>query len=178
MINDSGENIALIGSKSGEYFGEIRPGEKINIRSVVQQRRDKWFGGHKVVSIRGTFKKMISENLDDVLNRLKDSHTAFYALIILCKYLLTDYNLLVKDGRKFKIMDLADEMGIVRQRASDYMKRLKNENLVCEIETSMGKYWAVNPYYFCNGSGCDERVVKAFEKQAQELAEKKKKQNS
>lgn len=120
----------------------------------------------------------LMNNSKDVIDKLSNSHTAFYALIILCKYLLADYNLLVKDGRKFKIMDLADEMGIVRQRASDYMKRLKNENLVCEIETSTGKYWAVNPYYFCNGSGCDERVIKAFEKQAEELAEKNKKQNS
>ena len=75
---------------------------------------------------------------------------------------------LVKNGKKFKIQDLAEELGVVRQTASTYIKRLKDMNIVAEINTSMGKLYALNPNIYCRGEEVPEMVLKAFDKPIKE----------
>lgn len=105
------------------------------------------------------------ENEEELFEMLKDYpkvQIAFYRII---KYLKANENIVMKDGRKFKTIDLATEMGVSRQSASFYIRKMKELNLVAELDRGRaGKFLVVNPRYFLNGETLPKATLKLFEK--------------
>ena len=121
----------------------------------------------------------IFTNEQFLIDKYRSKPSVYLAYCKMKKYLVPNYNVLLKNGKRYKVADLAEDLQVSRQMASLYVRDLKNDNVICEIEThNKGFLFAINPWYACNGEKCDELVVKAFEKQAEELAEKNKKQDS
>ena len=77
---------------------------------------------------------------------------------------MADCNLLVKDGKKYKCVDLAQDMNITRQMAAKHIAKLKQENILSEIETNKGKLMVLNPYYYFKGDEVPKLVLDAFDK--------------
>lgn len=178
MRNDSGSRLLVVVEETGETIDIIDKGEGYNVRSAEQVNHDQDFKVKKFVSIRGKFVKMMEEE-QELIDRYLKKPSVYLAYCKMKKYLVPNYNVLLKNGKRYKVADLAEDLQVSRQMASLYVRDLKNDNVICEIEThNKGFLFAINPWYACNGEKCDELVVKAFEKQAEELAEKKKKQNS
>ena len=165
MVNDINQDLLVIGKEDGEILFSIKKGEAFNLRSEKQARNDKSWS--KKIKIKGTFVKTMDIE-SRFLESCKDDPQLYYAANIMKKYLKPNYNLLVKNGKKFKIQDLAEELGVVRQTASTYIKRLKDMNIVAEINTSMGKLYALNPNIYCRGEEVPEMVLKAFDKPIKE----------
>ncbi len=100
-----------------------------------------------------------------VRDMLKDNTATYFALNVMRDYLVPNFNVLLKNGKKFKGVDLAEEMGITRQAAMVHIKKLKELNIIAEVETeNKGKLWAINPDYYFLGEECPEAVLKAFER--------------
>ena len=178
MRNDSGSRLLVVVEETGETIDIIDKGEGYNVRSAEQVNHDQDFKVKKFVSIRGKFVKMMEEE-QELIDRYLKKPSVYLAYCKMKKYLVPNYNVLLKNGKRYKVADLAEDLQVSRQMASLYVRDLKNDNVICEIEThNKGFLFAINPWYACNGEKCDELVVKAFEKQAEELAEKNKKQDS
>jgi predicted ArsR family transcriptional regulator len=79
------------------------------------------------------------------------------------KYLVKEYNVLLKDNKKYKAVDLAKDMEISRQSAGVHIAKLKALNLLGEIETNKGRLFCLNPYYYLRGEKASEQVVKLFD---------------
>ena len=166
----------VVSADTGQVVDKVENGGGIKIFTPKEIKRNKEYD--KRIQIKGYFKKMMVQGQEFILERLKNSYAAYYALGVLCKYIVPGTNYIMKDDEKFSAEELAAEMEIVPKRAYDYLKTLKEANIICKVKTKSGIVWAMNPYLYCNGDSCVESVIKAFEKQAEELAEKKKKQNS
>lgn len=70
----------------------------------------------------------------------------------------------MKDGRKYKTADLAEEMGVSRQMASFYIRKLKELNLIAELNNGRkGKVLVVNPEIYLAGVEVPMRTKKLFE---------------
>ena len=79
------------------------------------------------------------------------------------RYIVTNYNVLVKDGIKYGVQDLAKDMKISRQMASNHIRKLKSINVLSELETDRGKLFCINPKYYFRGEEVPESVLKLFE---------------
>jgi DNA-binding transcriptional regulator GbsR (MarR family) len=99
----------------------------------------------------------------EILEKLKKYPSTYMALRIMTKYLQPN-NLLIKDGGKFKLKDLKDEMEISRQMASIHLNRLVELNIVAEVPTNRGNYWALNPDYYCRSEEIPKLVYDTFHK--------------
>ena len=119
--------------------------------------------------------KMIKKPLPK--NRLKEHHEkevlkmlllypATYLSLGILKGYMTNKNIVVKKGERFRGVDLASEMDITRQSASLHIQRLKELKIVKEVEHLGKKYYCLNPYYYTRGenNSVPENVEKAFEK--------------
>ena len=100
----------------------------------------------------------------EILEKLKDDPSAYLAIAIMKKYLVPRQNVLLKDGKKYKTIDLADEMGITRQWASRHIKKLKKLNVLSEVETNKGILLVMNPDFYHRGEDVDKRVYDLFNK--------------
>ena len=116
MVSVLEEDISLVSNETGEIVGVAKKGERMIIRSPAQTENDKYWS--PPVKINGRFVKYMIENEEELFEMLKDYpkvQIAFYRII---KYLKANENIVMKDGRKFKTIDLATEMGVSRQSAS------------------------------------------------------------
>ena len=69
-----------------------------------------------------------------------------------------------QNGKKYKVSDLAKDMNITRQTAGLHFKKLKDANIIAEVDMGKkGTFWAINPYYYLYGDGVPERIAKLFE---------------
>lgn len=162
MINNTGQKLYVIGSEDGEILFDIKQGESINVRSVAQTKNDKYFSPKTQINIKGRFLKVMDKE-KELLDVLKKYPSTYLAMHIMAKY-LGQNNLIMKDGKKFKQKDLAEEMGITRQMVTIHMARLKELNVIAEIPTNRGNYWAMNPDYFCRSDSVQQIVYDTFHK--------------
>lgn len=161
MVNNTGQEWRIISADDGELLTTVYNGESISIRSAKQVENDKYYS--KKVRIKGGFIKVMKDE-KNVVNALMNYPATYLALNVMKRHLEYNTNLLVKeDGSKYKGVDLAEEMGITRQSAMLHFKRLKEHNLIAEVEMKRGKYWAINPCYYLYGDSVIERVLKAFD---------------
>lgn len=161
MINNTGQDWIILSAQDGEVLTRVYDGESISIRSVKQVENDKYFS--RKVRIKGGFIKVMKDE-QKVVKKLIDYPATYLALNLMKGHLEYNTNLLVKnDGSKYKGVDLAEEMNITRQSAMLHFKRLKQHNLIAEVEMKRGKYWAINPCYYLYGDSVLEKVLKAFD---------------
>ena len=163
MINNTGQKLFVMTEQDGEVIFKVNEGESFNIRSVAQTANDKYYSPNKIY-IKGKFTKVMDRN-EEIIEKLGKNYGAYVALHHLVKYLVPNYNVVMKNGKKYKLIDLANAMGISRQMAGKYIAQLKEIHVLSEIETNKGICYAINPNYYLRGETANERVIKLFEKQ-------------
>lgn len=165
MINNTGQRLLVVTEQDGEILFGIKQGESLNVRSVKQTKNDKYFANTIKVNIKGTFVKVMDKE-QQVIEMLKKYPSTYLAINIMKKYLVKEYNVLLKDNKKYKAVDLAKDMEISRQSAGVHIAKLKELNLLGEIETNKGRLFCLNPYYYLRGEKASEQVVKLFDDNA------------
>lgn len=99
------------------------------------------------------------------LSEFQKNPATLVALNYLKLYLVPNFNILIKDDKKYSISKLARDMGITRQSASCHIKRLKELNIVADYEYgNKGKYLAINPYCYLAGDYVPNEIVRLFER--------------
>lgn len=158
------EDVSLVSRETGEIFGDIRKGESINIRSVAQAENDKYWSPKR--KSNGRFIKIMEAEKKEVALKFTGKPATYLAFHIMSMNVQMNTNLVVReDGKKYRIVDLAKEMGITRQSASVHIKKLQEANLIAEMEVKgKGNYWVVNPNYCLASSEIPENVYRIFEK--------------
>lgn len=160
MINDTGQRWHIVTENDGEVIFTIKENEIVNVRSQSQTKNDKFYSPR--IKIKGTFIKIMDRE-NEIIEKLKGDHAAYFAITIMRKYLTRGQNVLLKDGKKYKAVDLAKEMGITRQWAARHIRKLKELNVIDEIDTNKGKLLVMNPNYYNRGEDVEQRVYDLFE---------------
>ena len=135
--------------------------EKITVRSALQTSRDKYYSPK--VKLTGVFIKSMN-NEKKLIELLKGNSSTYMAVNIMKHYLVSNYNVLIKDGRKYKATDLAEDMGITRQMATIHINKLKSLNVLGMIDTDKGKLYCLNPHYYFKGTEVPQSVLDIFDK--------------
>lgn len=162
MVNNTGQDITLFDA-FGEFFISVKDGEEISVRSKKQVAYGKFLLPRVKINKKGRFVKVMDKE-KEVKKRLLKYPATYMALSILRDYISPSTNLIMKNGMKYRCNMLAEEMGITRQMASIHFKRLQEYNLIAEVETPRGMYWAINPTYYCCSDEIPQKVVDAFDK--------------
>lgn len=113
----------------------------------------------KIVSPQNVIREF---NEEEILKLLKNNISTYFALGVL-KLKMNKDNILFKNGKKYKAVDLARDMNITRQWASSHISKLKELNVIAEIETNKGKLIVMNPNYYHRGEDVEQRVYDLFE---------------
>ena len=163
MINNTGQKLIVVTEQDGEVLFKIENGESLNIRSVQQTKNDKYYSPKIKINIKGRFTKVMDKE-KEIVDKLIKFPSTYIALSIMRRYIVPNYNVLMKDGKKYKCVDLAQDMNITRQMAAKHIAKLKQENILSEIETNKGKLMVLNPYYYFKGDEVPKLVLDAFDK--------------
>ena len=163
MVNNTGQRLLVVTEQDGEILFGIKQGESLNVRSVKQTKNDKYFASTIKVNIKGTFVKAMDKE-KEVIEMLKKYPSTYLAVNIMKRYLVKDYNVLLKDNKKYKAVDLAKDMDISRQSAGVHIAKLKELNLLGEVETNKGRLFCLNPRYYLRGECASQAVVDVFDK--------------
>lgn len=161
MINQTGQRLYVVTENDGEIIYTINKDEKITVRSAAQAKQDKYYSPK--VQVSGVFVKVM-KNEKKLIELLKGSASTYAAVNIMKHYLVSNYNVLLKDGRKYKATDLAEDMGISRQMATIHINKLKSLNVLGMIETDKGKLYCLNPQYYFKGTEVPKSVLDLFDK--------------
>ena len=155
------EDSFVVGKKNGEIITEIDKGMVINVRTNEQAKNDKFYSPDLTIP-----KKFVKVMVDEknIAKMLIGCPTTYVVLGIIKSYLVPNQNYLMKDGKKYKPIDLAREIGISAQAASRHFKILEKANLISECEIRSGKVWTMNPYYYMAGITVPKRVVNLYNK--------------
>lgn len=149
---------------TGEVVHELTDDEEFTIKTKKEKRRDKFYSPQVKINQGQEFIKCMLDKLELLVKEFNKKSGAFLALNVMLLHLDSADNC-VKDEKKgrYKLKDLATEMKISRQQATNYVKQLKALNVVQEIEMYDGYFYAVNPDYYCRSAEIPERVLKAFD---------------
>ena len=161
MVNNTGQRLIVVTEEDGEILFKVNQNESFTIKSEKQLKRDKLFA--QMVSVKGRFIKSMDKE-KEIVDLLLDSPSTYMAISIMKRYIITNYNVLIKDGIKYRVQDLANDMKISRQMASSHIKKLKDINVLGEIETDRGRLLCVNPRYYCRGEEIPKSVYEVFNK--------------
>lgn len=153
----------MVGAETGEVKLKIDKGEKVSIRSLAQSENDKTWSPK--VKINGRFVKVMVDNEDVVFEMLKDLPAVYVAFNRMKRHLQINENTIMKDGKKYKTADLAEEMGVSRQMACFYIRKLKELNLIAELDNGRkGKVLVINPNIYLAGVEVPMKTLKLFDK--------------
>ena len=160
-----GEELGIVNLNTAEILHRIKEDERIRIYNKKQVKRNKYYSKPIEVNTNKPFIKCMIDRLDKTIDELSKSSSTFLALNILALYICPTDNLVKidRENTKYKIKDLAAKMGITRQQASAHIKKLKELNIVAEVEMANGKFYAINPEYYCRNTKIPERVLNAFD---------------
>lgn len=161
MINNTGQRLHIVTENDGEIIFTINKDEKITVRSALQTSRDKYYSPK--VKLTGVFIKAMN-NEKKLIELLKGNSSTYMAVNIMKHYLVSNYNVLIKEGRKYKATDLAEDMGITRQMATIHINKLKSLNVLGMIDTDKGKLYCLNPHYYFKGTEVPQSVLDIFAK--------------
>ncbi len=155
------EDSFIVGNKNGEIFAKLDKGMVINVRTSEQAKNDKFYSPEVTIP-KKFIKTMVDEK--DVAKMLIGTPTTYVVLGIIKSYLVPNQNYLMKDGKKYKPIDLAREIGISAQASSKHFKILEKLNIISEYEIKSGKVWAMNPNYYLSGATVPKKVLDLFQK--------------
>ena len=161
MINKTGQRLLVVTEQDGEVINFVNEGETINVRSKKQTEQDKFYA--QKVKLNAGRLITVMEKEKEVIKKLVKYPSTYFALSILKCYIQFNTNLIVKEGKKYRCIDLANEMGITRQMASIHLKRLEELNFIAEVPTNRGMFWAINPNYYRKGDEIPKLVYDAFQ---------------
>lgn len=161
MLNDTGQRLFIVTEQDGEVLFKVENGESVNVRSVAQTKNDRFYSPKSKINIRGKFIKVMDRE-KEVVDMFIKSPTTYLALNVMKRYIVANSNVLLKGGKKYKCIDLAEDLGITRQMASIHINKLKECNLIAEIETNKGKLLAINPYYYFRGDEVPDNIAELF----------------
>lgn len=157
------EDVYLVSKTTGEVVGDINEGESLSVRSVAQVENDKYWSQQVVITKK--FTKMMHD-MSGLAVKFTSNPMTLLALIVMAKYLVPNQNVLKKDGKKYKIVDLAKELGVSAQACGVHFKILKQANLIAEYKSKNGNVWAINPNFCMAGQTVPKNILKLFEKKA------------
>lgn len=155
----------------GEWFKldekdilEIQKILKESVASIICETTEKkvFFKDKKIKLENGNY-ITITKSEKKLIELLKGSSSTYAAVNIMKHYLVSNYNVLIKDGRKYKATDLAEDMGITRQMATIHINKLKALNVLGMIETDKGKLYCLNPQYYFKGTEVPQSVLDIFD---------------
>lgn len=162
MKINTGQSVYITDAETGEVYIKTNKDDTVSIRSPAQVENDKRWGTFK--KITGRFVKVMDKE-QQVVDMLRGNMATYYALNLMKRYIQVNKNTLEKDGKKYRVVDLAKDMNTTRQSAGLYFKKLKEANLIAEWDLkSKGKYWVVNPDYYLVGEGVPLEVYKLFKR--------------
>lgn len=119
----------------------------------------------EIVKITGDYINVLVDNEDKVIDILRNNPAIYVAFSSMKRYLEVNENILIKNGKKYKTIDLAEELGVSRQTASMYIKKLKQLNLLAELDNGRkGKFLVINPYIYLSGDSVPLKILKLFDK--------------
>lgn len=159
-----GQRLGIVDLETGEVVYEKKEKEKICIRSEEQVNNDKYWSPMTTLPSWAKFVKVMYIDEEKVMEICKEHTSTYFALNIMKRYIKFNSGVLVKGKGKYKIIDLAEDMGISRQMARLHFNFLKDNNIIAEVPTTKGMYWAINPNYYFKGEEVPEALVKIFEK--------------
>lgn len=163
MSKGVGQDMHLIASATGELIDTIKAEDRFSIRRKGQVENDTYWS--PPIKMQGRFVKAM-EREDEIIDMLKDSPAIYLALNKMKKYLQINDNTLMKNGKKYKTSDLAEDLNICRQTASLYIKKFKDKNIIAELDKGKkGKFLVINPNYYLAGDSVPAKTLKLFEKQ-------------
>ena len=100
-------------------------------------------------------------NDEDVVNQLIKYPSTYIAISILRRYMCSD-NVVRKGNRRFRCNDLAKELGVSRQMANIHLKRLREINVIKDVEINGVDFVAINPYYYFRGDEIPDNIAELF----------------
>lgn len=161
-INNTGQRLRVVGEEDGVVYDTIEKGDGFNHRSKAQVENDKHYS--QLIPTKGRFVKLMLE-ASHVAKVFKDEPSVMLAMIIMAEYISRDQNKILKDGKKYKPSDLARDMGVTRQTASSYFKKLQKSNMIAEmVLRNKRKVWVANPEFFTVSESLPRNVFRLFEK--------------
>lgn len=161
-INNTGQRLRVVGEEDGVVYDTIEKGDGFNHRSKAQVENDKHYS--QLIPTKGRFVKLMIA-ASHVAKVFKDEPSVMLAMIIMTEYISRDQNKILKDGKKYKPSDLARDMGVTRQTASSYFKKLQKSNMIAEmVLRNKRKVWVANPEFFTVSESLPRNVFRLFEK--------------
>ena len=161
MVKNLSQALLVVGEEDGEVLFKVGKNESISIRNERQTNSDKYYSPSVV--IKGRFIKVMWEE-KEVVDMLIAYPSTYLALAVMKRYLVSNCNVLLKNGKKYKCVDLAEDLGITRQSASTHINRLKELNILGEVETVKGVLYCINPNYYIVGEKVPQNVLDVFNK--------------
>lgn len=132
------------------------------ISNNIESQKINKFKDVSVNRISGRFIKTMPKE-QQIIYLLSSNPAIYLALNIMKFYLQPNSNLLLKNGKKYGSMRLAEDMNVTRQTSGLYIKKLKELNIIAEIDMGRkGKYLAINPYIYLAGDYVPTEIVKLF----------------
>lgn len=93
---------------------------------------------------------------------LKGCRTGIRLLICLGTYLESEYNLVMKDGNKVRVSDIANDFNITRQAISTSLKYLEDNNVIKYLKMNRRQYICINPCYLKKEKKVAKTIYKLF----------------
>lgn len=164
MINDKGRPLYLTDFDTGEIVQTVQNGEDFCVKSVGRVLRDKFISENTKYNVGKGFIKTMDLEIK-ILRELTKFPQCYVALSYLKYYTVYNVNVVVKNNKRYKCIDLAKDMGVSRQQASNYIRRLKELNVLSEIKTKdMGMLYVINPNFYQRGEFVPNNVIALFDK--------------
>lgn len=133
------------------------------ISDNTEPKRIDKFKDTSVSRITGRFIKTMPKE-QQIVYFLMSNPSIYLALNVMKFYLQPNSNILLKNGKKYGSTKLAEDMNVTRQTSCLYIKKLKELNIIAEIDMGRkGKYLAINPYIYLAGDYVPKQIIKIFE---------------
>ena len=106
----------------------------------------------------------MKDKRNELVEKFRECPMTFLVLFKLLDYLDYETNILIKNGKPFRISDLAKDFGVSRQSASSHIHKLLEMNMLAELKTDRRKFLVVNPNYYLEGKKVPIEIIKLFDK--------------
>lgn len=160
MINETKQTLLIVTENDGEVISKIYKGESCNIRSELQTKIDKQFSP-RIKLFKGRFLKVM-EKEEEILDYFSEAPMTYLVLNKLKHYLEYNSNFIKKNGKRYNIQDMAQDLNISRQMMRIHINRLKDIKLLIEVKDKNGTFLAMNPYYIFKGNEIPKKIIDLF----------------
>lgn len=155
----------IVDGESGEVLNEYN-GEGnvvVDFKSVKEAVADR--EKTKLCSPNNYFTQYLRfYNIANVLKLFKGNGTCFLALLNMANHAsFYDNACRTKQGKKYKIKDLAEDCGVSITSAANYIIKLKALGLIAVAKIEDKNFYVVNPMIFNKRNKCPKEIKKLFD---------------